>query len=291
MQEIAKHGPVKTKMLSDWCKEIRVSIGKKEETQILTYLEELIAWNRKMSLVGKASDEEILRKHFIDSLTCSSLIDDQESPHLLDIGAGAGFPGLVLKIIRPDICIDLLEASGKKCLFLKHIVSLLKVEGVEILNGRAEHYGHMDGYRESYDLVVSRAVAHLSIVSEYAFPFLRLGGVFIALKGPAGVDEFEEGKKALEILGGKLKEIKEFVLPGGGERRVVFAFRKVSATPSEYPRRNGVPAKKPLHVGIVPRGTGRSSVHRARFSSLSTGTCNEVGRRDGLGVRGYFVKA
>lgn len=257
------------KLLSEWCEKIGVSIGGDERRQILTYLNELIGWNRSMNLVGKASDKQILRKHFIDSLTCSSLLPGKQSLRLLDIGTGAGFPGLVLKIIRPDIVTHLLEASEKKCLFLGHIVSLLKLDGVKILNGRAEHFGHMDGYRESYDIAIARAVAHLSIISEYAFPFLRSGGLFIAQKGPGGMDEFKEGKGALKILGGKLEEIKECVLPGGREKRVIFAFRKEKATPPEYPRRNGIPAKNPLHAVKKPGRNavpGREAVHSVKKS-------------------------
>ncbi len=241
--------------LCKWCEEIGVSIGEKEKRLILEYLEELIKYNWRINLVAKASDEQILRKHFIDSLACSSLLPKERYVHLLDIGTGAGFPGLVLKIIRPDIFVHLLEASRKKCFFLGHIISLLKLDGVKILNGRAEHFGHSDGYTEGYELVVCRAVAHLSVISEYAFPLLQVGGLFIAQKGPAGMKEFEEGKGAVKVLGGKLKEIKEFVLPGGREKRVILAFRKERVTPSEYPRGNGVPARKPLHTLIVPRGT------------------------------------
>ncbi len=248
MRRIGKGDLADAKLLSEWCEKIGVSIGGHERRQILTYLNELIVWNRSMNLVGKGSNKQILRKHFIDSLTCSFLLPEQESLHLLDIGTGAGFPGLVLRIVRPNIVTHLLDASEKKCLFLRRIVSLLRLDAVRVLNGRAEDFGHMDGYRESYDIVISRAVGHLSIISEYAFPFLRSGGLFIAQKGPAGMDEFEEGKDALKVLGGKLEEIKEFVLPGGRERRVIFAFRKEKATPHEYPRRNGVPGKKPLHT-------------------------------------------
>ena len=269
MGKTGKCDSVDAKLLSEWCEKIGVSIGGHERRQILRYLNELIAWNRSMNLVGKASDKEILRKHFIDSLTCSSLLPEQESLHLLDIGTGAGFPGLVLKIVRPDIVTHLLESSGKKCLFLRRIVSLLRLDGVRVLNGRAEHFGHMDGYRESYDIAISRALGHLSIISEYAFPFLRLGGLFIVQKGSAGMDEFEEAKGALKVLGGKLEEIKEFVLPGGGERRIILSFRKENPTPPEYPRRNGVPAKRPLHAVKKPRRNAvpaREAVHTVKKS-------------------------
>ncbi len=264
-----KRDSVDAELLAEWCQEIGVSIGGHERRQILRYLDELIAWNRSMNLVGKASEKQILRRHFIDSLSCSSLLPGKQSLHLLDIGTGAGFPGLVLKVVRPDIVTHLLESSGKKCVFLRHIVSILELDGVEVLSARAEDFGHRDGYRESYDIVVSRAVGHLSIILEYAFPFLRSGGLFIAQKGPSGMDEFEEGKGALKILGGKLEEMKEFVLPGGGERRVIFAFRKEKATPAEYPRRNGVPAKRPLHAVKKPRRNavpGRKAVRTVKKS-------------------------
>ncbi len=269
MEKARKRDSVDAKLLAEWCEKIGVSIGGYERRQVLTYLNELIAWNRKMNLVAKASSEQILRKHFIDSLTCSSLLPDQQSLRLLDIGTGGGFPGLVLKIIRPDIVTHLLEASEKKCVFLRHIVSILELDGVRVLSGRAEDFGHMDGYRESYDITIARAVGHLSIISEYAFPFLRLEGLFIAQKGSRGMDEFEEARDALKVLGGKLEEIKRLVLPGGRERRVIFAFRKEKATPAEYPRRKGVPAKRPIRAVKEPRRNAvaaREAVHAVKKS-------------------------
>ena len=242
-------------LLSEWCEEIGVSVGGKEKRQMLLYLSELVDWNRRLNLVAKASGEQILRKHFVDSLSLVPLVPAQGHLKLLDVGAGAGFPGLVLKIVCPGTAVSLLESSEKKCVFLRHIISLLGIDGVEVLNGRAEHLGHMDSQRESYDIVVSRAVAHLSVVSEYAFPFLKTGGLFMAQKGPAGLRELEEAKDALRLLGGELKEKREFVLPGGGERRVILVFRKEGVTSPEYPRRDGIPAKKPLRLQIVPRGT------------------------------------
>ena len=242
-------------LLSEWCEEIGISVGSKEKRQILLYLSELVDWNRRLNLVAKASDEEILRKHFVDSLSLVPFVPARRHLKLLDVGAGAGFPGLVLKIDSPGILVSLLESSEKKCVFLRHVISLLELDGVDVLTGRAERLGRVDRQRESYDIVVCRAVAHLSVVSEYAFPFLKTGGFFMAQKGPAGLREFEEAKDALRLLGGELKEKREFVLPGGGERRVIFVFRKEGVTPREYPRRDGVPAKKPLHMQDVPRGT------------------------------------
>jgi 16S rRNA (guanine527-N7)-methyltransferase len=243
------------KNLREWGEEVGISIGRKEKERILAYLEELVDYNWRINLVAKASEEEILRKHFIDSLACYSLLPKEHYLHLLDIGTGAGFPGIVLKIVRPDIIVHLLEASRRKCFFLGHIVSLLKFDGIKILNGRAEDFGQSDGYARGYDVVVCRAVAHLSVIFEYAFPLLRLGGLFIAQKGPSGMNELEEVKGVLKVLGGKLKETKEFVLPGGREKRIIFVFRKERETSSKYPRKRGIPAKKPLHTLNVPRGT------------------------------------
>lgn len=271
-----------SQLLTEWCEKIGVSVGSMEKQQIFSYLEELVDWNGRVNLVARASKEEILRKHFVDSLSLTPFIPEKDkfglapfipekdkfgcgTLRLLDIGTGAGFPGLVLKIVRPDVLAHLLESSQKKCLFLKHIISILAMAQVEILNGRAEIYGHSDGYRESYDVVTCRAVAHLSTVSEYAFPFLKIGGLFITQKGPAGMDEIDEGKGTLKILGGKLDRIKEFILPGGAEKRCIFVFRKVRETPTEYPRRNGIPAKKPLHTLNVPRGTLRDNARKGKI--------------------------
>ncbi len=245
-------------LLSEWSEKVGVSVGRKERQQIFSYLEELVDWNQRMNLVARASKEELLRKHFVDSLSVAGFIPEKarsgrDALKLLDIGTGAGFPGLVLKIVRSDILVHLLESSKKKCLFLKHIISILALDKIEVLNGRAEIFGHSNGCRESYNIVTCRAVAHLSTVSEYAFPFLKIGGLFIAQKGSAGVEEIGEGKGTLKILGGRLDKIEKFILPGGFEKRGIFVFRKVWETPPEYPRRNGIPAKKPLHN--VPRGT------------------------------------
>lgn len=248
-----------SQLLHKWCEKIGVSIGSKENRKILKYLDELIEWNQRMNLVGEAPKEEILRKHFVDSLAVVPFVPAETdiSLRLLDIGTGAGFPGLVIKIMRPDIFAYLLESSKKKCLFLEHITSVLGLDGVEILNGRAESYGHDSDYRQSCDIAVCRAVAHLGVISEYAFPFLKLGGYFIAQKGPRGRNEIHELEKVLEILGGKLENMREFALPGGGERRLIFVFKKEREIPSGYPRAKGIPAKRPLHALGVPRGTLR----------------------------------
>ncbi len=241
------------KLLSGWLKEAGVSIAPGKKRQILKYLDELIIWNRRMNLVAKAPEQEILRKHFIDSISISSLVPKRGGVRLMDVGTGAGFPGLVLKIIRPDIYVYLLESSRKKCLFLEHIVSILNLDEVGILNGRAEFFGHVSDYRDACDVVTCRAVSHLSVISEYSFPFLKKGGLFIVQKGPAGIGEFEETEDAIRILGGEICLTKELFLPCKKEKRVILVFKKMRETPRDYPRRNGIPAKYPLHLKISER--------------------------------------
>ncbi len=246
------------KLLSGWLKEAGVSISPGKKQQILKYLDELIDWNQRVNLVAKAPAQEILRKHFIDSISISSLVPKRGGVRLMDVGTGAGFPGLVLKIIRPDIYVYLLESSKKKCFFLEHIVSILNLDEVGILNGRAESFGHVNDYRETCNVVTCRAVSHLSVISEYSFPFLKKGGLFIAQKGPAGISEFEETEDAVRTLGGKLFLVKEIVLPCKMERRVILVFKKNRETPRDYPRRNGVPAKCPLHLMLKGRFMDRN---------------------------------
>ena len=242
------------KLLSLWLKEAGVSAAPKKKQQILKYLDELIIWNRRMNLVAKAPAQEILRKHFIDSISIGSLLPQRGGMRLIDVGTGAGFPGLVLKIIRPDIYVYLLESSKRKSSFLEHIVSILNLDEVGILNGRAEVFGHVNDYRETCNVAVCRAVSHLSVISEYSFPFLKKGGLFIAQKGPAGIGELEETENVIRTLGGEIYLTKELFLPCKKEKRVILVFKKERETPPDYPRRNGVPIKKPLRFPPLVKG-------------------------------------
>ena len=207
------------------------------------YLKELLAWNEKFNLTSITNPKEIRLKHFEDSLALLKVIP-LTSQKVIDIGAGAGFPGIPLKIACPKIKLTLVEATRKKVDFLKHIVEILKLKDVDIIWGRAEELGKEK--RESFDLAVSRAVARLNVLAEYCLPFVKIGGYFVAYKEEKVEDEVTEAENAVHILGGKLKEIKKVILPNSDITRSLVMIEKVSLTPIKYPRRAGMAKKKPL---------------------------------------------
>lgn len=213
-----------------------------------TYYEELIAWNERVNLTAITDYQEVQIKHFLDSLSCLSVLAGMplERWRHLDIGAGAGFPGLPLKIARPQMEITLLEAKKKRVRFLEHLVERLELSGIEVVRGRAEELGQKQGHREGYDLVLARAVATLPVLLEYALPLCRIGGIFLAQKGPDVKEELETAEFALRLLGGRLREVRGLELSHSMGRRNLVVVEKVAPTPERYPRRPGVPAKRPL---------------------------------------------
>ncbi len=213
------------------------------------YYDELVAWNRRFNLTAVTDYEQVQIRHFLDSLTCLLVNGErarQPVMRVMDVGSGAGFPGLPLKIVCPSLQLTLLEATGKKVQFLKHVVEGLALEGVQVIKGRAEEVGHSAQHREQYDLVVARAVAELPVLAEYALPFCRLGGRFVAQKGSAAEVEVASAERALAILGGHLRRIHTVELPGLAEPRRLVVVDKMALTPEKYPRRPGIPSKRPL---------------------------------------------
>jgi len=199
-----------------------------------------------MNLTAIEEDQEIIVKHFLDSLTALNALKLEDGMRLIDVGTGAGFPGVPLKICYPKIQLTLLDSLNKRINFLQELCQLLGLEKVEFIHGRAEDYGKNPEYRESFDYVVSRAVAELGILGEYCLPLVRKGGYFLALKGPLAEEELEKGKKALQILGGKVEEIISLHLPLREDKRTLVLIKKINPTPKQYPRKAGTPQKKPL---------------------------------------------
>jgi 16S rRNA (guanine527-N7)-methyltransferase len=215
--------------------------------QFETYYRELILWNRKVNLTAIVNYDEVQVKHFLDSLTIVLAVKDMPGNfRLLDLGAGAGFPGVPLKILSPDIHLALLDSVGKKANFLRHLVVRLGLEQVEVLTARAENLARDGRYREQFDLVLSRGVAKLPTLVELALPFCALGGSFIAQKKGEIDAEIEQATRAIDVLGGRLREVMRFGLEELGEERVLVIIDKLSATPQGYPRRAGVPTRRPL---------------------------------------------
>lgn len=207
------------------------------------YLKELLEWNKKFNLTAITDPEEIRIKHFEDSLALLQTIK-LTNESVIDVGAGAGFPGIPLKIKCPDIKLTLLEATAKKVEFLRHIVAKLNLSDVKIIKGRAEEVGQEQ--KEIFEIAVSRAVAKLNVLAEYCLPFVKVNGLFIAYKENKVEDEVKESAKAIEALGGKLKEIKKVKLPNSELTRSLIIIEKINPTPHKYPRRPGMAKKKPL---------------------------------------------
>ncbi len=221
-----------------------MKLGKREENLFRLYLKELQEWNRRFNLTAYETAEDIIVYHFLDSLLPLPFFPFKEG-ELVDIGTGAGFPGIPLKILCPSFSLFLLEASKKRGDFLKHLIKVLGLEGVEVIEGRAEEVGRQGEYRERFRIAVARGVAPLPILLEYALPLIRTGGVLIAYKGRKLEEEIKESEKALTLLGGITPEVKEETLPTGETRKFAFIY-KVRETPSRYPRRTGIPSKRPL---------------------------------------------
>jgi len=214
--------------------------------KFVTYSNLLKEWNKKMNLTALETDEEIIYKHFLDSLFCLKLDLNWQEKKILDVGTGAGFPGLPLKIYLDSVEVHLLDSLKKRVLFLEEVIKNLNLKNVFCFHGRAEDFGKNDAFREQYDLVTARAVARLPVLLELCLPFVKKDGFFIALKGPEGINELEESKEALSLLGGKVHTLKHFIIQGIRQERVLIAFQKTSPTPSKYPRKAGIPQKRPL---------------------------------------------
>ncbi len=206
-----------------------------------TYEKLLVEWNEKMNLTAITAHDEVINKHFVDSISFQSLIP--EGALLADVGTGAGFPGLPLKIVRPDIQVTLLDALAKRLTFLDAVIEELGLSGVETVHMRAEDAGHSP-MRETFDVATARAVANLPVLCEYCLPLVKKGGVFLALKGREGAEEAKKAEKAVKILGGEITEIR--AVSWQDMEHVVVAVRKVGQTPSKYPRKAGKPQKSPI---------------------------------------------
>ena len=227
-------------------KELDIMLSDEQVSQFIRYYEILVEWNSFMNLTGITEYDEVVVKHFIDSLLIVKTFDLSSIKSLIDIGTGAGFPGIPLKIIYPDIKVVLLDSLNKRIKFLNEVISQLGLTKIETIHGRAEDFGRDKNYREKFDLCVSRAVANLATLSEYCIPFVKKEGYFIPFKSGKIADEVEEAKKAVKILGGKLEEVKPSVLPNTDIERSFVIIHKIDNTKKAYPRSAGKPSKEPL---------------------------------------------
>lgn len=214
--------------------------------QFTRYYELLIAWNEKMNLTAITEAHEVAIKHMVDSLTAYDKTLFHKGVSVIDVGTGAGFPGLPLKIFCPEIRLTLMDSLNKRVKFLQTVVDELGLTGVECVHARAEEGARNKKYREQFDIAVSRAVARLPILCEYCLPFVKKGGHFLALKGRAYAEEAEEAKKAIKVMGGSHTEVREVHLPDLEDKRAIIIVTKTMPTPKAYPRKAGTPAKNPL---------------------------------------------
>ena len=233
------------------CNKINIEISDDQINCFEKYYELLIEKNKVMNLTAITEKEDVIVKHFIDSIALIPYLLDKgfnvnSELSIIDIGTGAGFPGLPLKIMMPDVKFTLLDSLNKRVSFLNEVIDELKLKDIEVLHGRAEDYASDNKYREKYDICVSRAVANLSTLSEYCIPFVKEDGFFISYKAGESEEEINNSKNAIKILGGKINKVEEFILPGTDASRVFVFIRKQELTDKKYPRKAGVPAKKPL---------------------------------------------
>lgn len=230
--------------LQNQVQKIDIKLTNKQLNEFYTYMNLLIEWNKNINLTAITEPEEIIKKHFIDSLTISKNI--QKDSSIIDVGTGAGFPGIPLKIVREDINVVLLDALNKRLNFLNEVIKENKLENIETVHFRAEEIGKNKKYREKYDIATSRAVAQLNILVEYLLPLVKVGGKCICMKGSNVEEELKNSKKAITILGGEIEKIEEFILPDSDIKRNVIIIKKVNSTPAKYPRKPGTPAKEPI---------------------------------------------
>ena len=235
--------------LNSGAKKLGLFLNSGQLEQFSIYCRELLAWNQRMNLTAITDYEEVQIKHFLDSLTVTLAFKQPISNtdlRLIDVGTGAGLPGLPLKILLPDIKLVLLEATAKKAVFLRHLYSKLKLSNIEIIVGRAEEVAHLPQYREKFDMVLSRGVAPLPTLVELTLPFGTIGGSSIAQKKGDIEPEISQADKAIKMLGGKLQEVKTIDLTEFTDERQLIIIDKISPTPHQYPRRPGMPKKRPI---------------------------------------------
>lgn len=225
-------------LLQNYIKDYKITLTENQYEQFQKYFELLAEWNKKMNLTAITDESGVALKHFADSLSLLNFVDIPQNSSLADVGTGAGFPGVVLKIARPDIKLTLIDSLNKRLVFLGEVCAQLGIEA-ELIHSRAEDGARDEKLRESFDFAVSRAVARMNVLSEYCLPYVKVGGAFCAMKGAQANEEFKESLNAINTLGGKLEKKYFFELPENGGERAIAVVRKVKNTPQKYPRKSG----------------------------------------------------
>ena len=230
--------------LEKYLNAISIKLEEKQIKQFYDYMNLLIEWNKKINLTAIIEPKEIILKHFVDSLTISKYINEKST--LIDVGTGAGFPGIPLKILRNDIKITLVDSLNKRIKFLDEVIKKLNLDNIKTVHGRAEEIGRNKEYREKFDYATSRAVANTATLSEYLIPLVKEKGKCICMKGPDIAEELENGKKAISVLGGRVIKKEEFDLPLTDIKRTILVIEKIKNTPQKFPRKAGIPSKEPI---------------------------------------------
>ena len=228
--------------MKEECKSIDVILQTEQIEQFYNYMNELISWNEKINLTAITEPEEIIKKHFVDCLLILKHINKESK--IIDVGTGAGFPGIPLKIVDSSLNITLLDSLNKRINFLNEVISKVNLKNIKAVHSRAEEYATKEN-RESFDVAVSRAVAELPTLLEYLMPYVKLNGICICMKGPKASEELEKSKKAIQILGGKLEKVENIKIDENMERNIII-IRKIKNTPAKYPRKAGKPSKEPI---------------------------------------------
>ena len=233
-------------VLTEKVKELSIVLNDKQIQQFEQYYNILVEWNKVMNLTAITEYEEVVEKHFLDSLTIVNAIQMEKIETLIDVGTGAGFPGIPLKIAFPHLKVTLLDSLNKRIKFLNEVIDLLELNDIKAIHGRAEDYAKQAEYREQYDICVSRAVANLATLSEYCLPYVKVDGLFVPYKSGEIDEELKSSEKAVSILGGKVEEVVKFQLPGTDIGRSFVKIHKIKETKKKYPRKAGMPTKEPL---------------------------------------------
>lgn len=233
-------------VLTEKVKELSIVLNDKQIQQFEQYYNILVEWNKVMNLTAITEYEEVVEKHFLDSLTIVNAIQMEKIETLIDVGTGAGFPGIPLKIAFPHLKVMLLDSLNKRIKFLNEVIDLLELNDIKAIHGRAEDYAKQAEYREQYDICVSRAVANLATLSEYCLPYVKVDGLFVPYKSGEIDEELKSSEKAVSILGGKVEEVVKFQLPGTDIGRSFVKIHKIKETKKKYPRKAGMPTKEPL---------------------------------------------
>lgn len=236
----------KIQFIKNKIEKMDIEISEKQCNQFFIYYEMLVEKNKVMNLTGITDFEEVVTKHFVDSISLVKSVDVNSFQTMIDVGTGAGFPGIPIKIMFPELKITLMDSLNKRILFLNEVISRLELDNIELIHGRAEDTARDKNYREKFDLCVSRAVANISTLSEYCLPFVKKNGIFVCYKAGNSLDEIETGKNAIKILGGEIEKVIDFNLPDTDISRKIINIQKRNITPKRYPRKAGTPSKEPI---------------------------------------------